>query len=80
VKQEPLNCAETFRRLDDYLDRELSADELAAVESHLEQCVICAGEFDVEKDVFEQIRERLRRIRMPADLMARIAARLNASR
>jgi anti-sigma factor (TIGR02949 family) len=75
---EPLNCAETFRRLDDYVDRELSPDELAAVEAHLEQCLICAGEFAVEHELFEQIRSKLQRVRMPPDLMARISARLNA--
>jgi anti-sigma factor (TIGR02949 family) len=73
-----LNCAETFRRLDDYLDRELSAPELAAVEAHLEQCLDCAGEFAVERGLLDQIRAKLARVRMPADLMARISSRLNA--
>ena len=29
------NCAETYRRLQDYLDRELTTAEIAAVEAHL---------------------------------------------
>ena len=73
----PLNCAETFRRLDDYVDRELSAEELAAVESHLDQCAICAGEFAVERDLLDAIRAKLARLRMPAGLMAKISTRLN---
>jgi hypothetical protein len=33
-------CEEAFRRLDDYLDRELSSDETELVREHLE---VCAG-------------------------------------
>lgn len=74
----PLNCAETFRRLDDYVDRELSADERTAVESHLETCAICAGEFAVEHELLEGIRAKLVRLQLPAGFMERISARLNA--
>ena len=78
VAMDPLNCAETFRRLDDYVDRELSTEEYTAVAAHLEQCAICAGEFAVERDLLDQIRGKLTRVRMPADLMARIVSRLSA--
>lgn len=77
MNREPLNCAETVQRLDDYLDRELSAEELAAVEQHLEQCAGCAGAFAVERDLLDAIRAKLTRLRMPAGLMARISSRLN---
>ena len=30
-----MSCEEAFRRLDDYLDRELSPDEMRQVEEHL---------------------------------------------
>ena len=77
MSTEPLNCAETVRRLDDYVDRELSAEELAAVEEHLEQCALCAGEFVVERELLDEIRVKLTRLRMPAGLMARISSRLH---
>jgi len=78
VNTEPLNCAETVQRLDDYLDRELSAEEVAAVEQHLEHCVGCAGAFAVEQGLLDAIRAKLTRLRMPAGLMAKISSRLSA--
>lgn len=73
----PLNCAETFRRLDDYVDRELAPEEFAAVAAHLEQCAICADEFAVERDLLDGIRAKLTRVRVPDGLMAKIVARLH---
>ena len=72
----PLACAETFARLDDYLDRELAPGELDEVASHLETCAVCAGEFEIERRLLEDLREKLRRVRAPADLMAKVSARL----
>ena len=71
-----LNCHETFARLDDYLDRELATEELAAVEQHLHNCAICSEEFAVEKDLMDALRAKLRRVRAPASLRGRISALL----
>lgn len=71
-----LTCAETFARLDDYLDRELAPQELDEVAAHLETCVVCAGEFEIERQLLEVIRGKLRRVRAPADLMAKVSSRL----
>ena len=72
----PLNCTEAFRHLDDYVDRELDAAELAAVEEHLQHCRDCHEEFDTEQELLAAIRAKLTRIRLPADLMTKISARL----
>lgn len=72
----PLSCAESFKRLDDYLDRELSPEETARVAEHLEVCARCAGEFEIERDVLDEIRKKLGRIKAPGGLMARISAQL----
>lgn len=74
------SCQETFRRLDDYLDRELTPAEQATVARHLEQCAMCAGEFAVEGDLLDMLKEKLRRIQAPQGLMDRIAARLAEER
>jgi anti-sigma factor (TIGR02949 family) len=74
----PLDCKETFRRLDDYLDRELSADETAAVARHLEDCAVCAEEFAVEHELIDALKEKLRHLKAPEGLMARIVRRLEA--
>lgn len=72
----PLTCAESFQRLDDYLDRELSPEETARVAEHLEVCARCAGEFEIERDVLDEIRKKLGRIKAPPGLLARISQHL----
>lgn len=71
-----LTCEQTFAQLDDYLDRELTPVELEEVEQHLHLCDECAGEFRIEQEVLDDIRRKVRRIRLPAELMARISASL----
>ena len=73
-------CEEAFRRLDDYLDRELSADEMTLVHEHLEICAGCAREFDFEASVLRGVREKLRQIELPDLLQARILAVLGKAR
>ena len=68
-----LTCEELFRRLDDYLDRELDDDEARLVREHLETCVVCAGEYAFEASVLRNVREKLGRIQAPAGLMAKIS-------
>ena len=48
-------CEEAFRRLDDYLDRELSAEEMTLVREHLEICAGCAREFNFEESVLRGV-------------------------
>jgi anti-sigma factor (TIGR02949 family) len=69
-------CEEAFRRLDDYLDRELSAEELTLVHEHLDVCAGCAREFNFEASVLRGVREKLRQIDLPDSLQARILAAL----
>jgi anti-sigma factor (TIGR02949 family) len=74
------SCREAFGRLDDYLDRELTAGEMEGVRRHLEICVTCAEEFRIEAAVLTELRSRLRRVRMPPDAARRIHAALNRAR
>ena len=73
-------CEEAFRRLDDYLDRELSTEETVLVREHLEICVGCAREFNFEESVLRGVRNKLRQIDVPASLQARILSVLNEAR
>lgn len=68
-----LTCEELFRRLDDYLDRELDADEMRMIREHLETCAVCASEYSFEQSVLRNVREKLRRIQAPPDLMSKIS-------
>jgi anti-sigma factor (TIGR02949 family) len=71
-------CEEAFRRLDDFLDRELSTGEMTLVHEHLEICEGCAREFRFESSVLNGVRAKLRQIDVPADLLARVVAALQA--
>lgn len=71
-------CEEVFERLDDYLDRELTMDEMRMVHEHLEACAACASEHRFELGVLDDVRGKLRRMAVPEDLMAKISARIAA--
>src|SRR5256885_9037534 len=78
-------CEEVFRRMDEYLDRELAHNEQALVRAHLETCAACAAEYGFEDGVLSALKAKLRRVAVPADLRERIAkqdrksTRLNSS-
>ena len=65
-------CEELFRRLDDYLDRELDSRESELVREHLETCAVCAAEYAFEESVLRNVRDKLRHITAPPDLMAKV--------
>jgi len=69
-------CEEAFRRLDDYLDHELSDEEMVLVREHLEVCAGCAREFNFESSVLKGVGQKLQQIDLPGDLQARILALL----
>ena len=71
-----LSCEETFRRLDDYLDRELSPDEMEAVRRHLERCAICAAEYRFDETVLRQVREKIAHVKAPPGLLDAIRQRI----
>lgn len=69
-------CEEAFRRIDDYLDRELGPEETRLVEEHLAVCASCLREFTYEQSVLDGVKRKLRRVMVPRALMARIQAEL----
>jgi len=73
---DPTRCREVFRRLDDYLDRELTPAEIVLVERHLEVCAVCAREFRFEATVLDHVRGKVRRLSVPAGLYARVWDRI----
>jgi len=74
----PMNCSQCVERLGDFLDRELSGEEVALVESHLERCGDCAREFRFEGAVVDGLKATLRRVKAPPSLMERIRALLGS--
>ncbi len=73
-------CEETFRRLDDYVDRELSPDELHLVQQHLEVCAYCMLEFEFEASLVREVRQKLRAIPTPAGLLDRVLGAVRDAR
>jgi anti-sigma factor (TIGR02949 family) len=65
-------CEDVFRRLDDFVDRELSPEQMARIRAHLEICAQCASEYRFEESLLRQVRQKLRRIDVPADLRKKI--------
>jgi len=72
----PYTCRDALERLDDYLDRELSEAEMGRVREHLETCESCAPHFRAEEQLLRQVKDKVRRIAVPEDLMARIQRKL----
>ena len=50
-----LKCESVTTRIDDYLDGTLSDQERQAMEQHLEGCTTCREEFQLAKDLLEQL-------------------------
>lgn len=67
-----LDCQAVFERLDDYVDRELTAEEAATVEAHLAACAHCTSQYAFETTVLAGLKRRLRRITAPPELLQRI--------
>ena len=80
VKPDRYTCEDAFRRLDDYLDRELASHEIERVNEHLRLCEVCAAEYRFETSVLRQVREKLERIALPEGLLSRISRSLLAAR
>lgn len=73
-------CDDVFRRLDDYLDRELSQEEMQLVADHLDTCVQCAQEHRFESRVLDSIKAKLRRLDAPDLLIKRVGKILEDER
>jgi anti-sigma factor (TIGR02949 family) len=73
-----VSCENALRRLDEYVDRALSPDELRQVEAHLAECLRCAEEFRFEASLIHGIRARLQRLAIPPSLLRSITLRLRA--
>jgi mycothiol system anti-sigma-R factor len=70
-----MNCSEARTRLSAYVDGELTASEIAAVEGHCLECRACAALVRAERE-FRQLLRRQPREAAPAELRARIRQRV----
>lgn len=73
-----MNCHESLTRLHGYLDRELTAVEIQAVERHLDDCPPCKELFQFEGKVLRLIQFHARQECCPDELRERIFRRLKS--
>lgn len=71
------DCKAAFVRLDDFLDQHLGDDEVAAVRAHLTICTECAEVYRFEESVIVAVRQKMARLDVPCDLMARLCQALD---
>lgn len=68
------SCEECIKRLNDYLDHELSPEERADVVKHLSLCKPCLERFSFEESLVVSLREKVTRfVCAPAELRAKLA-------
>ena len=73
-------CEEVLRRLDDYIDRQLSMREMELAREHIETCAACAREYGFTAQTLSTIKTKLRRIDVASDLIDRISLVLAEAR
>ena len=73
-----MNCNECLDRLDQLVDRELSASELAEAQIHLEDCPPCAERFRFEEGMKRLVRVCCAEQRAPEALRLRLREILNS--
>jgi anti-sigma factor (TIGR02949 family) len=66
-------CAKCEEVLQPYLDRELTEDEKAEAEAHLDQCSYCRKRYRFEESLRRYVREAAAET-MPPELKAKLAA------
>jgi anti-sigma factor (TIGR02949 family) len=74
---DPSDCHAVFARLSDWADRELSADDLQAIDVHLETCRMCGDEFRFEMQTLDAIKRAVRAAQAPQGLRERVFAHLH---
>ncbi|MBI3971872.1 MAG: mycothiol system anti-sigma-R factor [Chloroflexi bacterium] len=67
-----VDCAEAERRLQGFVDRELTPVEVAEVQMHLDSCANCRGRFRFEEHFRRIVRRRDETETAPAGLRERI--------
>jgi mycothiol system anti-sigma-R factor len=66
------DCREAMHRLYQYLDRELSEEDLRVVRAHLHHCPPCQDLFRFEENVLTFIGESCRKISAPPSLRDKV--------
>lgn len=69
----PLSCTEVRKRLDDYLDQELSSEEAYLMLEHMNGCMDCAAASRYNYNRLAQLREAVQRLSLPTGMTSRLS-------
>lgn len=72
-----LSCRQAQELFFEYLDKELSVEEAAFVQEHLDACSECTGTIDSARAFIECVKGKLRITILPDDLAKRISFALS---
>lgn len=75
-----LDCKSAYLRLNDFLDRELSPEDVELVKAHLSKCRVCAMEFEFEASLLTQLKMKVCQGQAPDELKAAIKGILAQAR
>ena len=78
-KPEAYTCEDAFKKLDDFLDRELSPEEIELVRQHLNNCAQCAEAYEFEGSMLQCVRHKIQHLDLPSELLDRISKALDAA-
>lgn len=71
-----LDCDDCLERLDPYLDRELTPEEVEAVKGHLADCRGCESVFVVERVFLDQLKGSATTPVAPPEVRERLIVRI----
>ena len=71
------SCQEAFEKLDDYLCRELTPEDIQRLQDHLLECIHCAEAYKFEGKMLECVKRKIEMIALPPDLAERVRAALD---
>ena len=69
---DPYECEEAIKRLNDFLDHQLSDGERAVVLKHLELCRPCLRRFTFEQTLIVSLRQKVNTVCAPPILKAKL--------
>jgi anti-sigma factor RsiW len=73
-----LECRHVWEQISGYLDKQLDAEMLAAVERHLESCEVCSAVLDSTRNILVLTADE-RTYELPVGYSARLHERLTAA-
>ena len=74
--EKDLTCEEAIQRMASYVDRELSPEEQALVQAHLDHCECCTNAFRFENSILQFVKKNAQDVEVPEDFAAKLFSSL----